>query len=397
MKTVALVDWNWKGHHPTYFHKLIEGFLGTGVRVLALCPAESVEEVRRTMEGSNLLTVLPCRYYQARRRLPGFLRTREHARRVFGGLEQSFRTWERAEGAKIDLVFFSTIYDFEFETIGQAMPWFSRPWSGIYLHARAFRMPGTLMPFVNRLPCPEKIFTTSSMSSVCLIDEAAVTPMQALAKGKPAFEFPDITGTEIESPLDGESLAGKLLRFANGRKIVVCLGHLQKTKGLLELCKIANDPRASNICFFFGGEVNWSDLTPDEIRFIQTTWEQCSNVLTHLARLSDKTMNSLIQAADVIFAAYTNFPNSSNIMTKAALLERPLVVSDGYLMAERVRKYRLGAIAPEGSVEDIVKQIVHLCKHGGDPAANYQEYYAKHSPEALQAAVAKVVEAISTR
>jgi hypothetical protein len=348
---------------------------------------------KKTIEYENI-TVDSCRYFHPRSRLPLFLRKHDQALRVFGGLEKSLRRWEKEHGALIDLVFFSTIYDFEFENLDCAKPWFSRPWSGIYLHARAFRMPGSPMPYFNRLPCPEKIFTHPSMSSVCLIDEGAVEPMQALTKGKPTFEFPDITGTEIEQPMDGDTLAGKLQRFAHGRKTVVCLGHLQKTKGLLELCHVACAPKSENICFFFGGEVSWSDFTQDEIRFIQTTWEQCPNVLTHLARLSDATMNALIRTSDVVFAAYTNFPNSSNIMTKAAMLERPLVVSDGYLMAERVKKYKLGACVPEGSVPDLIKQIRHLCDHGGDPNANYQGYYAKHSPAALQAALTKVISAI---
>lgn len=395
MKTVALVDWNWKGHHPIWFLKLIEGFVAAGTRVAAFCPPEAMEEVKRATMGLEHVTVGSSLYAQPRRRLPGFLRARDHARRVFGTLEKSLQQWENNNGTRIDLVFFSTIYDFEFENFNVAKPWFSRPWSGIYLHARSFRMPGTAMPYVNRLPCPEKIFTQTSMSSVCLIDEGAVEPMQALTKGKPAFEFPDITGTEIELPLDGNNLAGKLRSFAKGRKIVVCLGHLQKTKGLVELCQVARDSRAADICFFFGGEVNWNDMTSEEIHLIKSTWEQSPNVLTYLVRLlNDATINSLIQTADVVFAAYTNFPNSSNMMTKAAFLERPLVVSDGYLMAERVRKYRLGAIVPEGSTEDIMRQILHLCEHGGDPEADYRGYYANHSPEALRSVLQKVVAAI---
>ncbi len=394
MKTVALVDWNWIGHHPTYFMNLVEGFVKAGCRVAAFCPESAVENVRKETIDYGNVTVNSCRYFHPRARLPLLLRMHENAWRIFGGLDTLLCRWENDHVTSIDLVFFSTIYDFQFENFDHAKRYFSRPWSGIYLHARAFRMPGSPMPNFNRLPCPEKIFTHPSMSSVCLIDEGAVEPMRALTKGKPAFEFPDITGREIDEPLDGDTLSGKLLRYAQGKKIVVCLGHLQKTKGLLELCHAARDPRSANICFFFGGDVSWGDFTPDQIQLIQSTWEQCPHVLTHLARLSDATMNALIRASHVVFAAYTNFPNSSNIMTKAAMLGRPLVVSDGYLMAERVRKYRLGAVVPEGSVPDIIKQIHHLCDQGENPNADYKGYYENHSPEALQTALAKVISAI---
>jgi hypothetical protein len=394
MKTVALVDWNWKGHHPTYFLKLIDGFLARGCRVLALCPRDAVDEVRLATDGRERLDVEPCRQLWLRWHLPGWLGRLANVRRVFGGLEKSLRQWESENASRVDLVFFSTIYDFEFEDFRLAKVWFSRPWSGIYLHARAFRMPGTPMPYVNRLPCPEKIFTLPTMSSVCVIDEGAVSPMTTLAKGKPVFEFPDITATEIELPLNGDTLAGKLTRFAAGRKVVVCLGHLQKTKGLAELCQVARHPSMAETTFFFGGEVYWGELAPEEVKLILSTWEGGPNVLTHLAKLSDATINALIKVSDVVFAAYTNFPNSSNIMTKAALLERPIVVSDGHLMAERVRKYHLGSIVPEGSVPDILREISHLCAHGGVPGADYRGYYANHSPQALHAALAKVVDSV---
>ena len=394
MKTIGLVDWNWTGHHSTYFKNLTAGFIEAGCRVAAFCPSGAVNEVLKYATNDRNTTVDICRYVHPRQRIPRLLRSRDHAWRLFGTLEKNFQNWETINKSKIDLVFFSTIYDFEFENICHSKSRFSRPWSGIYLHARAFRMPGTLIPYANRLPCPEKIFTHPSLSSVCLIDEGAIHPMQKLTKGKPVFEFPDITGTDIELPLEGDTLAGKLKRFSNGRKIVVCLGHLQKTKGLIELCHLARDPRASNICIFFGGEVNWSELSPDEVRFIQATWEHCPNVLTHLARLDDSTINALIKVSDVVFAAYTNFPNSSNIMTKAALLNRPLIVSDGHLMAERVRKYKLGFTVPEGSIEDILQNTLQLCMDGGDVNAGYNTYYEKHSTEALQSILTKVISAI---
>jgi glycosyltransferase involved in cell wall biosynthesis len=397
MKTVALVDWNWMGHHPTYYMSFLKGFAGLDCRIVAICPESAMEDVTKAAETVGNTSVIPYHYYNPKGRLPEAIRSREHAWRQFGGLQKAIRQWEAKHRIQVDLVFFSTIYDWQFDNMHRTRGSFKLPWSGIYLHARAFRMPGSPMPYFNRLPCPDKIFTHPSMSSVCLIDEGAVRPMEELTKGKPAFEFPDITGTEIEKSSDGHSLADKLRRFAAGRKIVVCLGHLHKTKGLIELCKAANDTRTADIFFFFGGEVNWSDLSPDEARLIQMTWEQSPNVLTHLMRLSDETMNALIEASNVVFAAYTNFPNSSNVMTKAAMLERPIIVSNGYLMAERVRNHRLGAVVPEGSVEDITREICNLSDQGGDPAADYQGYYAKHSPEALQAALTKVIAAIPSR
>ncbi len=59
----------------------------------------------------------------------------------------------------------------------------------------------------------------------------------------------------------------------------------------------------------------------------------------------------MIDAADVVFCAFDDFPFSSNTLTKAAVFEKPVVVSEGYLMAERVRSYRTGEVVPQGNAE----------------------------------------------
>lgn len=399
-KTVALVEWNWMGHHPTYFRKLLIGFHSCGARVLAMCPESAIPEMKDWLESQpngNELTAavdfIPVRLFGERGgRVPKFIRKREQGWRTFGQISSRIKQWENHTGHKVSLVFFSTIYDSNFENFRYASRLFRHPWSGIYLHARAFRLPGSPLPYQTRLPCPDKIFTLPSMSSVCVIDEGAVAPMTELSGGQPVFEFPDVTECAVEAPLEGTTLSGKLKHFANGRKIVVCMGHLQKTKGLLELCRAARDPQLQHVCFFFGGEVIWTGMTRQEVQIVLTTWEQSPNVLTHLARLSDATMNAIMVTADVVFAAYTNFPNSSNIMTKAARFERPIIVSDGFLMAERVRLYRTGKIVPEGDVPAIVAAIRDLTAETPKPNPGFHDFYQRHSDETLLNVLSQVLQ-----
>lgn len=310
---------------------------------------------------------------------------------MFVPLMKSLKSWEKQTGKRIDLVFFATIYDPNFESFRYFRLFFHYPWSGIYLHARSFRLPGSKIPLTNCMPCPEKIFTLPSMSSVCVLDEGVVEPMKVLTNGKPVYPFPDITVTELENQSLTNTLATKLLDFANGRTIVVCMGHLKKTKGLLELCQAARDERLNKVCFFFGGEVGWEDMTRREKELITKTWEQSPNVLTHLTRLTDETINTVIKASDIVFAAYTDFPNSSNMMTKAAFFHRPIIVSEGHLMAERVRKYQTGKIVPEGDVDAIIDSILEIA-HSEKSNEGHAEFYANHSQETLLTVLKKVVD-----
>jgi hypothetical protein len=79
------------------------------------------------------------------------------------------------------------------------------------------------------------------------------------------------------------------------------------------------------------------------------------NVFAHLKFVEDeREFTSLMGLADIIYAVYDNFPYSSNMLSKAANLEKPLIVSDGYEMGRRVKKYGLGVTVPEGNVDAIL-------------------------------------------
>jgi hypothetical protein len=38
-RTIALIDWNWMGHHPTYFTEFAAALAEIGSDVLPFCPA----------------------------------------------------------------------------------------------------------------------------------------------------------------------------------------------------------------------------------------------------------------------------------------------------------------------------------------------------------------------
>ena len=71
-------------------------------------------------------------------------------------------------------------------------------------------------------------------------------------------------------------------------------------------------------------------------------------------------LNDVISQCDLLFAAYEDFPNSSNILSKAARFRKPVIVRDGYLMAERVREFRMGEVIEavgDNSVGDVVRRV----------------------------------------
>jgi glycosyltransferase involved in cell wall biosynthesis len=293
----------------------------------------------------------------------------------------------------MELVFFACIYDAQFHMFRQAEWVLPYRWSGLYLHCRAFRKPGSVIPQTGKLPCPERFFRSSKLHSIAILDEGAVTALERLSS-RPVVVFPDLTDEEVSK--EPTPLAAKIRRFASGAPIVASLGNLQHTKGVTTLARLALDPANSDLCFVFIGQVEWGTFKPEDRVLISSLMDRCPNAYTHFAHVPDgQFFNSAICASDVIFAAYLDFPNSSGILTKAAVFQKPIIVSDGYLMAERVRNYHMGEVVPEGDVEAAGRAIREIIKDQGDWVARHrpqwQEYHELHCYDRLKASFSNLL------
>lgn len=394
---IALIDWRWAGHHPNYFVNYAVAMAKAGYRVIPFCnnPDDFTSRLSLKLAGledegygggiaepAKLEQPMPSKMRPAR------FRGIHDAWRRFGGLGKRLRLWEKSKGVKINLVFFACIYDKDFQHFDRVEKRFGFSWSGLYLHARSFRLPNSPVPYSSLIPCPEKIFSSSLMHSAAVIDEGAIKPMGNIAGGKPIVLMPDFTDEHLPASEDNDSgLGHKIISFAQGRPIISLVGHLQQTKGIENFTAIARQEGMQDVVFFIGGELSWYGIDSSKRKELTEEWANSRNIFTHLLSLTDAQMNTAMSASDIIYAAYLNFPNSSNIMTKAALLKKPMIVSDGYLMAERVHKYAMGEVVAEGNQDEIFNAIqLMLTDDYSDhlqSRARWEEYHAQHVVERL--------------
>jgi UDP:flavonoid glycosyltransferase YjiC (YdhE family) len=116
----------------------------------------------------------------------------------------------------------------------------------------------------------------------------------------------------------------------------------------------------------------------------------------HLSKVPEGAVyNSLVAASEVIWNIHVDWPGSSNTLTKAALFEKPVLVGDGHLLAERVRKFRVGEVCQEDSTVSVT-QALHAILDAPEAwvAAKqpmWGEYREQHSPERLHAAFQKIL------
>lgn len=396
--TVALVEWHWMGHHPSYAVHLALAISNAGMDVVPFCanPADFQRRLNSSTDQSlkhsgKIHQAIQIQRAGSRIKWPRRLLPIGQAINHFGILGKQLRRWSQSNSRAIDQVFFCCIYDIDFEFFRYADPFFRFPWAGLYFNSRFFRLPGTRIPYQARISCPEKFFSLPSCTGVAVVDPQAVQAMQErIGANKRVILFPDFTDVSLDCATAStpSSLASKIRSFANGKPIISLVGHLQRTKGLLSFTRAACDSSMQDITFFLGGEINWQEISEPDKQWLLQKWEEKPNIFTHFQRLSSEVvLNQVIVESDIIYTAYRDFPNSSNILTKAALLQRPVVVSEGHLMAELVRDYQLGEVVRDDDLANICQTLRTMLQPGYfnqlSQRARWQDYADLQSADRL--------------
>jgi hypothetical protein len=256
----------------------------------------------------------------------------------------------------------------------------ARPWVGIRFHpqAKAGDM-AMLEPYFNSINARGAIF---------LVPEA-IAPYSAARQDLYFVLVPDVADLELaEEP---HELAKAMRRGAGDRKIALQIGSIAPHKGIMTLLDII--ARADPKRFFFAliGEVHWESFGADQDRLRAFYASPPENVLIHEGYIGDeRDYNTIVTACDVIYAVYENFNSSSNSLTKAAGLRRPILVSRDTLMGDRVTAAGLGiAVRPKDSA-DILDGLAVATQVPTDHF-NYETYARAHSLEQLKAVLADAV------
>ena len=403
IKRIALVDWKGSGHHPTFFNHFLLAFEELGIDVLAHCPDPSAaaalaDETRgNSVPGARgttrfLPVTVPAKRFRTLR--PRRISAIDWSIRHFRGIENQLIDLQRESGKKLDAVFHACIYDIDFQWMWYAAPFLRLPWTGLYLHAMSYRMPGRPHPVTRKVPCPKSMFSSRLCRGIAVLDEGIADRMSQEIR-KPVLALPDPADERLAANASERVLGDQLKQFAAGRPIVGLFGHLQKSKGLLAFLEAARMPAASGICFALGGEMLWP-ADPTEARQARKLLGDSANLWTHLERIpTEPALSHLMASCDVLAASYVDFPHSSGIQAKAAALQKPLIVSDGYLMAERSRRFRMGAVVEQNHPEKFLEAVIDITR---DPAGwvkrtqpLWQEYLREHSFDRLKEQLGKLL------
>jgi len=393
VKTILLFDNISHGHHPTYLRLFSKTLLEMGYRVTTLCPDSDELNAWVTQHYPNYA----ANFQVAQIKQPNVpaLPILGYAPRPLNALLQ----WKYAAssiqnivtnlGHSPDLVFFPwlDIYLSEYLTYHLVDIIFPYAWSGLFFHPPYLIAGQKRLPILGTPLSPYSVTRSPHCRSIAFLDEfEAATLQQTL--DKPVIPFPDLT--DESSPDLSYPIAHQIREKAGDRKVIGLLGALSRRKGLLTLLEVAKDLEHDDWFFVFVGELDERGLSPEEIfeirRFIQSDPANC---LFHLNWIPDEPkFNAVVEACNVLFASYENFPYSSNILAKAAVFEKPIIVSDGFCMGRRAETFQLGIKIPAGSSTHCLEALTMLRDQLNSQAfyvkPDFEGYRKRHSIDQLR-------------
>lgn len=193
------------------------------------------------------------------------------------------------------------------------------------------------------------------------------------------YSFPDFAD---DIPSNRNSNLVKYIETkAKGRKIVSLLGAISFRKGVFTLQKTIQLLDSSVYFIVIAGTSFLSEKDMVKLKRELDLYENCFYSFERISSESD--FNALIEISSVIYAAYINFPYSSNMLAKACLFKKQLIVSEGGYMAMIVDKFNLGIIINGNSSVQAASAIREISQCGKNLMSDFATYLKFNSKTTL--------------
>lgn len=263
------------------------------------------------------------------------------------------------------------------------------PWSGI-----------RFIPFPPEFAGQESYCAQSGFKGMCFLDEQAAGIYTRACPHKTFSTLPDITNVAL--PEQPSALAEAILAEARGRKIVLLCGSIEGRKNVGAFCRTALRADPEDWFFALVGEHHPHSFSAEDTDALaRLAGSDLGHAFLYDGFLDDeRELNAVIAAADVLFAVYRDFTISSNMPTKAAYFEKPILAAKGYLMGNRIERYTIGRTVDQDDENAMLAALNNMLKNPVSRAsfASYrQDFSEQRLADALDGFVRQCMHATGTK
>lgn len=201
---------------------------------------------------------------------------------------------------------------------------------------------------------------------------------------------------ELCPPLEKRcfSIAEHVTACAAGRKIISILGLITYKRDVLLFLEAAVQLPADRYFISIIGRLDKNKYSPQELARIHFLIEQLSDysfVKIDYYIPTEAEFNAVLGISDLVFLYYNNHPYSSNVLAKSMMYKKPVIVSEGYIMAETVRKYKWTAVVTPNPSK-VAETMMYVLDKFDISETSYQEFSCEYS---LNCFDEKIVDACS--
>lgn len=225
---------------------------------------------------------------------------------------------------------------------------------------------------------------------MCVLDEAIAELYSRSLPHKSFIYLPDITESSLPTvPCD---IAIEIRKRAKQRTIVFLGGSIGGQKNLSQWFKVMKLADPNRWFFVQIGEIHRGTLTQCDLDMLNEAMESPpENFYVRAEYLHDEEdFNSIINACDIIFAVYRKFKISSNMLGKAAHFKKPILVSDKYLLGERVLKYGIGCVVDEADAVAVLRLMEEIALRPPS-SENFERYCNDFSLDELGSRLSRLI------
>lgn len=359
---IAVIDCSVSGHRETYYKQFARIWAALGHDVLLLAPdgegTDSCVSFRQI--ASRPLLPLPCG--QPLKKKATVLRN------ALIRLQNLASLRKQLKGYQPDLVCFPCLDDMlptlsPVWLLNKLVPY---KWCGLFVQS--------VQPVYKRyMPDIRPALRSRRCKGVGVLNEYSVEALKPFRQE--IYLFPDFA--DLSAPEETYTLLHTLRKRAAGRHIISLLGSVNARKGTGLLLDTIPMLPADKYFFLIAGKPSLSPEETNQLRDFEAAHPNC---LFALEKIPDEgCFNALVAESSLIFAAYRQFSGSSNLLTKAAAFSKPVVVSKGFCMGQRVETYGTGLAIPENDTEACRAAIIQLCNEGAPSPQGFSRYTTDHS------------------
>lgn len=242
----------------------------------------------------------------------------------------------------------------------------------------------------------EKLYLLPSCKAVFILHPVYLRFFGIRCRDSKFLVLPEIIDVSVDREYE---LPDKIKHLAAGRKIISITGALIPKRNLKLFLQAAQELNPDRYFILVIGHLPQDCYSPAEIQTIQElslTLSTNSYLKFDYYIAEEGEFNQLLSISDIIYIQYHQHSFSSNILTKAVKLRKPVIIGDNYIMQKVLKEYGWEAIAPEDP-QRLARVMMEIADSFKIDEKKYEQFLLDFCDDKFHLAICNSIELLESK